>query len=81
MTSGVDRLDKVESALTNISTRLDTIDKKLEKLDVIEKRLDGLDTQIGEVKETLKTLDNRFFDFSMRVLTVNSCDGDGGASL
>ncbi len=67
-----DRLDQFETTMSGILNRLETIDKKLEKLDTIDRRLDGLDTQVGEVKDMLKTLDNRFFDFSMRVLTVNS---------
>lgn len=63
-----DRLDRVESAMSGIFTRLEAIDKKLERLETIDKKLERLDV----IEKKLETLDSRFFDFSMRVLTVNS---------
>ncbi len=63
-----DRLDQVESAMSGIMARLEAIDKKLEKLDVIDKRLENLDA----IEKRLEKLDDRMFDFSMRVVTVNS---------
>lgn len=54
--------------MTSILVRLEAIDKKLESLDDIEKKLEKLDA----IEKKIETLDSRFFDFSMRVLTVNS---------
>lgn len=46
-----------EPTLADVIRRLDAIEKKVDKLDSIEKKLD--------------TLDSRFFDFSMRFVSVN----------
>lgn len=46
-----------EPTLTDVVRKLEVIEKRLDKLDAIEKKLD--------------TLDSRFFEFSMRVVSVN----------
>ena len=54
-----------EPTLMDVISRLDAIEKKADaRLDVIEKKIDAVDKR-------LETLDSRFYDFSMRIVTTN----------